>query len=115
VVESVLREGVEAGELSGEIDVQLTAAPPVVHSPRALLADRLARKLPAPPTEPPAAAPLAECDRCRDPLPRGQRSGTCTACEGAPSRPPAKALAPHAVTQLAAAVRQALRAAPAPV
>ncbi|HEX5567661.1 MAG TPA: hypothetical protein VFY14_12180 [Streptomyces sp.] len=67
--------------------------PPVVHSARALLADRLVRKLPAPRNRRDPAAPaaaLAECSECRDPLPRGSRWASARSVP-APLRPPAGA------------------------
>ncbi|WKX71604.1 hypothetical protein [Streptomyces sp. XD-27] len=63
--------------------------PLAVRAPAALLAYRLRN---SPPTPVPQARkpvePLAECAECRDPLPRGQRTGICGRCAGvlAPSR-----------------------------
>ncbi|HSA49817.1 MAG TPA: hypothetical protein VLH10_06855 [Yinghuangia sp.] len=83
--------------------------PQVIHSPAALLADRLKRKLPAPRRESAAEGPaLAECPECRDPLPRGQSAALCRTCSGAaactaPTGPPTKALAAQ-ITELRAMV-----------
>ncbi|WP_327305438.1 hypothetical protein OG730_19565 [Streptomyces sp. NBC_01298] len=94
----------------------LTAGlPPVVHSARALLADRLVRKLPAPRARQDAAAsaaPLAECAECRDPLPRGQQTGICAVCAGATARVGEAAPVMETVTDHVAALRSALRARP---
>ncbi|MEX2982809.1 helix-turn-helix domain-containing protein [Streptomyces sp. C36] len=104
----------ERGLSELEIRNLLTAGlPPTVHSPRALLADRLIRKLPAPRTRRDAAAPaapLAECGECRDPLPRGQQSSICAACAGvaALSGPAAVGGMGH-VTDHVAALRAVLR------
>lgn len=89
--------------------------PSVVHSARALLADRLVRKLPAPRTRRDAAAPaapLVECAECRDPLPRGQQTGICAVCAGAAS--PAVEATPvmKTVPDRVAALRTVLRTRP---
>ncbi|WP_052847366.1 helix-turn-helix domain-containing protein [Streptomyces avicenniae] len=97
----------------------LTAGlPSVVHSARALLANRLTRKLPAqraasppPPTAPPP--PLRECARCRDPLPRARRQALCAGCDGTAPPPPEPALAHEAVTAHVTRLRELLRGAPA--
>ncbi|MEV3857685.1 helix-turn-helix domain-containing protein [Streptomyces sp. NPDC050095] len=63
--------------------VLVAGLPSAIHSPRALLADRLRRKLPAPRgrrAPGPATQPLGECSECRDPLPRGTKTGTCRSC-----------------------------------
>ncbi len=76
-----------------EIRALLTSGlPQVVHSPRALLADRLVRKLPvlrAPRDAVAPAASMAECAGCRNPLPRGRTSGVCAACVGTGGATPA--------------------------
>ncbi|WP_330300378.1 hypothetical protein [Streptomyces sp. NBC_00503] len=92
-----------------------TGLPPVVHSARALLADRLVRKLPTPRTRQDAAAPetpLAECAECRDPLPRGQQNGICAACAGAAAYVHEAAPVIETVADRVAALRSALRARP---
>ncbi|MGW7099955.1 hypothetical protein [Streptomyces sp. NPDC054838] len=90
--------------------------PRPVHSARALLADRLVRKLPAFRTrrDPAApAAPLPECPACRNPL--STPGAPCTPCARTPDRPPRRTpLPPTAVSAHATAVRQALRGVPAP-
>lgn len=79
---------VEAGVPEGEARALLTdGLPPVVHSARALLASRLARKLPPPRRSAPSAR-LAECGRCSDPLPRGRSTGICAPCSGITVPPP---------------------------
>lgn len=98
--------------------------PRVVHCARALLADRLHRKLPAlrvrrDPAAP--AAPPAECGSCHDPLPAPDTP--CPGCTTAPSVPPAApvgsaparpaTLSPARVASLADIARQALRGRPA--
>lgn len=95
--------------------VLTTGLPPVVHSARALLADRLVRKLPAPRTRQDAAAPaapLAECAECRDPLPRGQQTGICAVCAGATARVGEAAPVMETVADHVAALRSALRTRP---
>ncbi len=70
---------VDAGIPDGEARALLAdGLPPFVHSARALLANRLVRKLPPPRR----SSPLAECGRCSDPLPRGQSTGICAPCSG---------------------------------
>jgi hypothetical protein len=104
----------EAGVPEREARALLTdGLPPVIHSARAILADRLTRKLPAPRATVPAfAVGLAECGTCRDPLPRGRRTGICAACSGiapAPQRAsPAASFADHVAT-VRALVRTAAR------
>jgi hypothetical protein len=86
--------------------------PPVVYSARALLADRLVRKLPVPRARRDAAAPavgLAECGTCRDPLPRGHHTGICAVCSGTAPIPKRQAPAPSTLTEHVAAVRALVR------
>lgn len=72
--------------------------PQAVANPAGFLRDRLRRKMPLPamPPGPEAEAdrktpPIAECDTCRDPLPRGRRNGNCRRCTlDAPLPPPSK-------------------------
>ncbi|HSA50889.1 MAG TPA: hypothetical protein VLH10_12375 [Yinghuangia sp.] len=83
--------------------------PHVVHSPRALLANRLTRKLPAPRNSPGTyARPLAECATCRDPLPRNQRTGICAHCSGAVARTSPAKPQPKAVAERVAVLRSVL-------
>ncbi|WP_407555505.1 hypothetical protein QOM21_37210 [Streptomyces sp. Pv4-95] len=98
----------------------LTAGlPPVVHSARAFLTNRLTRKLPphrARPQGSQAAAPLAECLQCRDPLPRGRQATTCTRCTGTATTPvpdPTPAVTSTQVAALRRALRDTPSAAPA--
>ncbi|WP_254897879.1 hypothetical protein [Kitasatospora sp. NA04385] len=88
----------EAGELAplvarwlerGATPADLAAAllpglPVPLHSPAAVLRDRLTRKMP--PAARPAPARYAECARCHDPVPR---PGICGPCAGLPDRRPA--------------------------
>ncbi|WP_340559744.1 hypothetical protein [Streptomyces sp. GSL17-111] len=96
------RQWLARGVGEAELREALTAGlPRRVHAPAAFVAHRLTAKLPppvAPRTPPPP--PLAECAECRDPLPRGQRTGICRPCAGlvpppepAPGLPPAAARA----------------------
>ncbi|MFJ3205721.1 hypothetical protein [Streptomyces sp. NPDC086989] len=73
------------------IRATLTAGlPTAIHSPKALIADRLQRKLPdrTPDPTPNHHQRLTECARCRDPLPRTSTSPNCAACTPPPSDPP---------------------------
>jgi hypothetical protein len=73
----------------------VSGLPQAVANPAGFLRDRLRRKMPLPamPPVPEAEAdrktpPIAECDTCRDPLPRGQRDGSCRRCAAAPATAP---------------------------
>ncbi|MGW2376617.1 hypothetical protein [Kitasatospora sp. NPDC001683] len=68
-----LERGSSAAELAQAL---LPALPTPVHSPVALLRDRLRRKMP--PVRAPQAPP-AECAKCHDPVPR---PGICRPCAG---------------------------------
>jgi len=91
-----------------QLRLALTAGlPGTVRNPAGLLRDRLRRKMPLPDQRPtPQSLPLpsqrsaaptavtagakagiAECDTCRDPLPRGQRDGSCRRCAAAAPLP----------------------------
>lgn len=88
--------------------------PRFVYSARALLADRLGRKLPAPrvrkdPAAP--AAPPAECGICRDPRPSPDTP--CRSCAHPRTTAPAAPLSPTEVASLADIARRALRGMPA--
>ncbi|MBD0670439.1 hypothetical protein [Streptomyces sp. CBMA156] len=62
----------------------LPGLPRAMHSPAAILRDRLQRKLPPEPAAAqPPPAPYTECGRCHDPVPR---PGICRACAGLGSR-----------------------------
>ncbi|WP_405804515.1 helix-turn-helix domain-containing protein [Streptomyces sp. NBC_01187] len=104
----------EAGVPELEARSLLTAGlPRVVHSPRAFLADRLARKLPVPRAhrdEAAPAAPLLECAECRDPLPRGQQAGICAVCVRSASHAAQAAPVTDTVSDRMALLRTMLRA-----
>ncbi|MFD4646364.1 hypothetical protein [Streptomyces sp. NPDC058441] len=53
--------------------------PATIKSPRALLADRLTRKMPPVPV---VVEKLTECGECGTYLPRGQKAGICSQCAG---------------------------------
>lgn len=84
--------------------------PPVMYSARALLADRLVRKLPPPRASLPASR-LAECGSCRDPLPRGRQTGLCGPCSGIVVPRPRP---PEAIAERIASVRTLIRTRPRP-
>ncbi|MFD5146228.1 helix-turn-helix domain-containing protein [Streptomyces sp. NPDC058401] len=87
--------------------------PRFIYSARALLADRLIRKLPAPrtPRDPAApAAPPAECGVCRDPLPAPDAH--CGRCAGDRTAPRGGLPSPEQVASLADIARRALRGLP---
>jgi hypothetical protein len=80
-----LRRGASELQIRGELTEGL---PATVKSPRALLANRLERKMPPVPVK---AVPLADCAECSTPLPRGQEAGICGRCAGvAPAARPAE-------------------------
>ncbi|MEV3872343.1 hypothetical protein [Streptomyces sp. NPDC049906] len=91
----------------------LPGLPAPVHSPVAVLRNRLERKMPpVPAPAPPVRARYAECTECRDPVPR---PGLCRACAGlgGPADAPGAGVA---VARLGAArAREAMRAARAAV
>lgn len=88
----------------------LPGLPTRVHSPAALLRDRLVRKLPPVP-QPVAAAPAtprwSECPTCADPVPQ---AGICRSCAGLAPRPVAVGDGQAATVRGMAKVRAALRA-----
>ncbi|MFB6654877.1 hypothetical protein ACFCZ4_06840 [Streptomyces microflavus] len=71
-----LQRGVSELQLRNEL---VGGLPATIKSPRALLADRLTRKIPAVPAK---VEPLAECGDCGGFLPRGQQAGICSRCAG---------------------------------
>ncbi|MFK0231174.1 hypothetical protein ACIQUL_36020 [Streptomyces sp. NPDC090303] len=84
-----LRRDVSELQLRAELTEGLPAR---IQSPRALLADRLTRKLPALPV---TVEPMAECGECGTYFPRGQKASVCGRCaDTAPS-----GQAPHPVGQ----------------
>ncbi|MFF8773483.1 hypothetical protein [Kitasatospora sp. NPDC015120] len=94
-----LERGSTAVELAHAL---LPGLPSPLHSPVAILRDRLQRKLPPPRAE--AAPPAyAECPGCHDPVPR---PGLCRACAGLVPRPAAPV---ESTTAGVARARAALR------
>ncbi|MEW1830541.1 hypothetical protein [Streptomyces sp. NPDC088196] len=81
--------------------------PHSVRSPAALVTYRLEARTPAitPPRKP--VETLAECGECRDPLPRGVRTGICRSCAGLVPAPSAPAPTPVSLNGIAL-VRAAL-------
>ncbi|NEC21218.1 hypothetical protein [Streptomyces parvus] len=71
-----LQRGVSELQLRNEL---VGGLPATIKSARALLADRLTRKMP---TVPVTVEPLAECGDCGGFLPRGQQAGICSRCAG---------------------------------
>ncbi|MFI1530001.1 hypothetical protein [Streptomyces griseus] len=71
-----LQRGVSELQLRNEL---VGGLPATIKSARALLADRLTRKMPAVPV---TVEPLAECGDCGSFLPRGQQAGICSRCAG---------------------------------
>ncbi|MFD0564444.1 hypothetical protein ACFQ2M_22375 [Kitasatospora saccharophila] len=97
----------ERGATPADLATALLPGLPVpLHSPVAVLRDRLQRKMPPVPA-PRATARYSECATCHDPVPR---PGICLACAGlAPRR---RAVDRKATTRAGAArVREAMRAA----
>jgi hypothetical protein len=79
--------------------------PATIKSPRALLADRLTRKMPAVPV---VVEKLVECPECGGYLPRGQRTGICGRCAGVqPTTPETTSVGQSSeAASLLAAIRQ---------
>ncbi|MFB7677048.1 hypothetical protein ACFC26_37165 [Kitasatospora purpeofusca] len=75
-----LERGCGPAELAAAL---LPGLPARIHSPRAVVRDRLKRKLPVPPTQGIPAAQRLECNECRAPMPR---PGLCPDCSGRPAR-----------------------------
>ncbi|MFE5542730.1 hypothetical protein ACFQ71_02810 [Streptomyces sp. NPDC056534] len=75
-----LQRGVSELQLRNEL---VEGLPAQIKSPRALLSNRLTRKLPAPRV---SVEPMIECTDCGEYLPRGQRAGVCGRCAGATPR-----------------------------
>lgn len=106
----------DAGVSESEARSLLTAGlPPVIHSARALLANRLVRKTPARRTRQDRSAPttpLAECAKCRDPLPRGRQTGICAPSTGTAAPTDTAAPVMGMVADHVATLRSVLRARP---
>ncbi|MFF2617859.1 hypothetical protein [Kitasatospora sp. NPDC058046] len=97
-----LERGCDEAELAHAL---LPGLPQPMHSPVAILRDRLHRKLPPerPETQP---ASYAECGRCHDPVPR---PGICRACAGLGTRTVAVGTGAPATPGGVARARAALR------
>ncbi|MFE4362398.1 hypothetical protein [Kitasatospora sp. NPDC056800] len=97
-----LERGCDEAELAHAL---LPGLPQPMHSPVAILRDRLQRKLPPerPETQP---ASYAECGRCHDPVPR---PGICRACAGLGTRTVAVGTGAPATPGGVARARAALR------
>ena len=97
-----------SGATEADLYQALTAdLPHPVRSPAALVTYRLEARTPAitPPRKP--VETLAECGECRDPLPRGVRTGICRRCAGLVPAPSAPAPTPVSLNGIAL-VRAAL-------
>ncbi|MFJ5230329.1 hypothetical protein ACIQBJ_10570 [Kitasatospora sp. NPDC088391] len=91
----------------------LPGLPAPLHSPAAVLRNRLERKMPPVQTPVrPAAARYAECARCHDPVPR---PGICHPCAGLGERPMKNNRRAAVATRGAARVRAAVNAARSPL
>lgn len=97
-----LARGVTDLQLRNELTAGL---PATIKSPRALLADRLTRKMPPVPV---VVEKLVECPECGSYLPRGQKTGICGQCAGVESTPsePASVGLSDEVASLLSAIRQ---------
>ncbi|MGW7442565.1 hypothetical protein [Kitasatospora sp. NPDC054795] len=89
----------------------LPGLPQPMHSPTAILRDRLQRKLPPERPEAPPPTPYAECGRCHDPVPQ---PGICRACAGLGARTVAVGSGAPATPGGIARARAALRGRQAP-
>jgi hypothetical protein len=78
--------------------------PATIKSPRALLADRLTRKMPPVPV---VVEKLVECPECMGYLPRGQKTGICGRCAGV--QPTASEPTPVGQSDEAASLLDAIR------
>ena len=97
---------------SGATDADLyqaltTDLPHPVRSPAALVSYRLEARTPAITAPRKPVETLAECGECRDPLPRGVRTGICRRCAGLVPAPSAPAPTPVSLNGIAL-VRAAL-------
>ncbi|WP_256178264.1 hypothetical protein [Kitasatospora aureofaciens] len=97
-----LERGSTAAELAHAL---LPGLPSPMHSPAAILRDRLQRKMPPERSAPPPAS-YAECGRCHDPVPE---PGICRPCAGLGTRTVAVGTGAAATPDGAARARAALR------
>ncbi|MFJ9443822.1 hypothetical protein ACIRRH_18390 [Kitasatospora sp. NPDC101235] len=102
-----LERGSNEAELAQAL---LPGLPQPMHSPAAILRDRLERKLPPERAAPPPVS-YAECGRCHDPVPR---PGICRACAGLGTRTVAVGSGARATPGGVARARAALRGRPQP-
>ncbi|MGW7583868.1 hypothetical protein ACWGKU_21315 [Kitasatospora sp. NPDC054768] len=103
---SLVMQWLERGSSEAELaHALLPGLPQPMHSPVAILRDRLQRKLPPERAAPPSA-PFAECGRCHDPVPR---PGICRACAGLGTRAVAVGTGAPATPGGVARARSALR------
>jgi hypothetical protein len=96
-----LARGVSELQLRNELTEGL---PATIKSPRALLADRLTRKMPPVPV---VVEKLVECPECMGYLPRGQKTGICGRCAGV--QPTASEPTPVGQSDEAASLLDAIR------
>ncbi|MEY9845241.1 hypothetical protein ABH940_002311 [Streptacidiphilus sp. BW17] len=108
----LVAEWLARGSTEGDLTIALLPCLPVpLHSPVALLRDRLTRKLPpmpeaAPEITPERSAVPPECEDCGKPV---CNPGLCRACAGLPAPPSRVAFALPAAARGAALARAALR------
>ncbi|MFB7943801.1 hypothetical protein ACFC6L_02675 [Kitasatospora phosalacinea] len=99
----------ERGATPADLATALLPGLPVpLHSPVAVLRNRLERKMPPVPAPARRAARYSECATCHDPVPR---PGICISCAGLAPRTPGPGTGAAATRAGAARVRDALRAA----
>ncbi|MFG2841671.1 hypothetical protein ACGF12_00640 [Kitasatospora sp. NPDC048296] len=101
-----LERGASHADLAAAL---LPGLPTPVHSPTAVLRNRLERKMPPVPAPVrPAAARYAECAKCHDPVPQ---PGICRPCAGLPARTVAVGTGETVTRSGASRARAALNAA----
>ncbi|MFI9269415.1 hypothetical protein ACIGXM_01625 [Kitasatospora sp. NPDC052896] len=106
----LVAQWLERGSTPGALaQALLPGLPAIVHSPTAMLRDRLQRKMPPAhiPEQPPTAR-YAECAKCHDPVPQ---PGTCQDCSGLGERQAAIGGGAPSPSGGAARAREAMRAA----
>ncbi|MFG2910323.1 hypothetical protein ACGF13_35405 [Kitasatospora sp. NPDC048286] len=102
----LVTQWLERGSTEAELaNALIPGLPQPMHSPAAILRDRLRRKLPPERPEAPPAS-YAECGRCHDPVPQ---PGICRACAGLGTRDVAVGSGARATPGGAARARAALR------